>query len=97
MTFEETMKKAKDSLQSLLTAENTETVTGLVADFDNLSAEYKKRGEKIGELQDTLVKYVRGTAFNSPSGDDPAGGDTKSIDDIISDSLDKVLQNQNKK
>ena len=97
MTFEETMKKAKDSLQTLLTADNTEAVTGIVADLDSLNAEYKKRGEKIGELQETVVKYVRSTSFGTPSGDDSENGGTKSIDDLISDSLEKSLKNKKKR
>lgn len=97
MTFEETMKKAKDSLQTLLTADNTEAVTGIVADLDSLNAEYKKRGEKIGELQETVVKYVRNTSFGTPSGDDSENGDTKSIDEIISDSLEKIIEKQKEK
>ena len=92
--FENIIKKAKETLQTLLTAENTESVTGLVNDLDSLSAEYKNRGDKLGELQETLVNYVRNTAFSEPSGDDDDG--PKTIDDILSESLEKVLQNQKK-
>lgn len=93
-TFNETINEAKKGLKELLTADNTESVTAIDTLLDTLAAEHKKSSEKIGELQETIVKYVKGTAFNSPEDDDPAGAETKSLDDIIASSLKDVLKNQ---
>ena len=96
MSFNEELKKAKDSLKTLLTADNTETVTGIDAVLDSLSAEHKKAEDKIGELQETVVKYVRNTSFKTPSEEDPAEGDTKNLDELLSDTLDKIIEKRSK-
>lgn len=95
MNFNEEMKKAKDGLKALLNADNTEAVTGLVAVLDSLSAEHKKTVDKVGELQETVVNYVKNTAFNSPSGEDQPD-ETKSLDDLLADELEKIIQKQKK-
>ena len=94
MTFSEQVKSIKEKLKGMLTADNTELITGLDSDIDALSAEYDKRGKYISDLQETVVNTVKKTGFKTPADDDPADGGTKSIDEIIAEATEKILKKE---
>lgn len=92
--FEDLYKELNDGLSELLTADNTDTITKLKTSLDNIKDSHESQETEIKGLKDKMVDIVRNTSFKQEPPqidiDEP-----KSLDEIMSDELNKILAKQN--
>ena len=79
MKFDDSMAKIKALFKENLTADNTEQITAMDKEVDNMHEEFNKLKEDYSKLQDKYVDLVKNTAFkdvdsNSNEGSEPQIG-----------------------
>lgn len=95
MSFKETHTQIKEILKNSLTADNTEVITKLAQQVDELESEYNKLSEENVKLKDTIVENVRNTTFKEePNTEDPS--QTKSLDEIMLEEANKIVNERKK-
>ena len=79
----ELTNKIKEQLKELLTAENTEAITSIVAELDAIEQKHQATIEENGRLKDKIVDVVKGTTFSQPSESNIEPDRPLSIDEAI--------------
>ena len=65
--FNDIIDQVKQLLKDSLTAENTELITRIDKQVDNIVSAHKETEEKLSETQDKLLEVVKETSFKSES------------------------------
>ena len=95
MSFKETHTQIKEILKNSLTADNTEVITKLAQQVDELESEYNKLSEENVKLKDTIVENVRNTTFKEePNIENPS--ENKSLDEIMLEEANKIVNERKK-
>ena len=95
MSFKETHTQIKEILKNSLTADNTEVITKLAQQVDELESEYNKLSEENIKLKDTIVENVRNTTFKeTPEIENPA--QPTSLDEIMLEEANKIVEERKK-
>ena len=85
--------KAKEGLKGLMTPENADIIAGIVAQLDEAEKEHKNLQEQNQGLKDKYVDIVSSMTFpEKPS--ENIEPQQKTMDEIINDNLQKVIQNR---
>ena len=71
MDYSEAINNLKESLKSLMTAENTEQITKAVSQVDELEKLHANDTKEITSLKDRIVEVVKNTSFKDVSKDNP--------------------------
>ena len=98
MTFKEIINSVKDLLKEHLTADNTEFISKVDKELDNLSTTHEETEKELSSVKDKLVDVVKNTSFKKEDSQEEDVSDTKgamSLDEAIESSL-KEIQNQRK-
>lgn len=93
--FKKVLDTTREKVNSLVNADSPTTqieeVSGIGKELDNLSSEYDKLAEENRKLKDMVINQVKATGFKATGGEDnPAGGE-RSLDDIILEASNKLL------
>lgn len=87
------LEEAKTGLKALMTPENADAIAGIVAHLDEAEKEHTTLQEQHQGLKDKYVDIVSNMTFPEKPKDNDIG-ETKSMDDIINDNLNKVIANR---
>ena len=97
--YEESIANLKAKLNSLLTAENTETITKAVSELDELAKIHADDEKEKVSLKDRIVDIVRNTSFK----DDVKGGasdrltdEPKDMEVSIRENVANIIKNRKK-
>lgn len=83
MKFDDSMAKIKALFKENLTADNTEQITAMDKEVDNMHEEFNKLKEDYSKLQDKYVDLVKNTAFKDVDSNSNEGSEPLSIDDAL--------------
>lgn len=94
-TIQEMMSEIKAQLKDGLTSESStdevQRVTNIDSMLDNLMEETQKLQKEYNDLKDLYINQVKSTGFKPTNSHDDIGIDeTKSLDDILNDELNKI-------
>ena len=99
--YAELMAKIKGHLKEQITSDSSkeqiDTITALDKELDELNNEHEKLVSENSSLKDSLIESVKNTGFkvNGKEIDDiGTSGETKSMDDIMSEELAKITAKQ---
>ncbi len=85
--------KAKEGLKALMTPENADAIAGIVAQLDEAEKEHKNLQEQNQGLKDKYVDIVSSMTFpERPT--ESIEPQQKTMDEIVSENLQKVIQNR---
>lgn len=93
--YNEITESFKDLLKQNLTADNSEVITQLSTKLDELKQEHEKLEEENSQLKDKYVEYIKATNFKETPKDEVLD-EPKSLDDIITDSVNKIINERTK-
>ena len=96
---EDSIKNLKETLNSLLTAENTDTITKAVSELDELAKIHADDEKEKVELKDRIVNLVRNTSFKDEGGKDSPDKltpEVKTIEKAIEDNVAKIIKERKK-
>lgn len=102
MKFEESISKLKSSLQGLLNNESStqfiESISSLDKQIDEVVVAHETTAKELQDTKESFVKYVKEVGFTKPSADsNPVEPQTpKSLDEIMKDSLIKIIKEEKK-
>lgn len=85
--------KAKEGLKALMTPENADAIAGIVAQLDEAEKEHKNLQEQNQGLKDKYVNIVSSMTFPERPTDN-IEPQQKTMDEIVSENLQKVIQNR---
>lgn len=101
--FEEIMAKTKGHLKSLITKESTQEQISQISEadksIDDLQKAYDEKNAECEDLKNRFIEAVKNTGFKvngSSNSDDGTQEETKSLDEIMQEELDKVVKNKMK-
>ena len=89
----EGINKAKEGLKALMTPENADAIAGIVAQLDDAEKENKNLQEQLTGLKDKDVDIVSNMTFPEKPKDN-IEPQTKSLDEICQEQLQKVINNR---
>ena len=89
-TYKEIANDIKSSLKNMLTADNTDAITSLDKQIDELIEQHKAQENEIAEVKDKLIDVVKNTSFKTASKDAEIGAQDKSLDEILTEELNKI-------
>lgn len=97
MTFEETMKKVKDSLKDIMTKDGIndkelEKFTELNSQVDELDKSHKELVESHSKMKDKYIDAI--TNYGTKQTPEEVGGSPRSMEDIAKDILAKDHANK---
>ena len=87
------LEEAKAGLKALMTPENADAIAGIVAHIDEAEKEHTNLQEQHQGLKDKYVGIVSNMTFPDKPKDN-VDGETKSLDEIMNDNLNKVIANR---
>lgn len=96
--FEKLMAETKGLLKDLLKSdsskEDIEKVTAIDKSLDSLTEENNKQETELKDYKEMLLNQVKNTGFsvNGKQPDDSGVSETKDLDSVINESLNKVIQ-----
>ena len=97
MGYKDSIKGLKETLNSLLTADNTEQITKAVSVIDELEKIHDNDEKEKVALKDRIVDIVRNTSFK----DDGTGGksekltdEPKDLDESIKENVANIIKNR---
>lgn len=79
MSFEEYLSSLKKRLESLMTADNTETITSAVKDLDELNKLHGETTNEVSSLKNKIVDIVKGTTFHDVKPQDNPAETTEGV------------------
>ena len=91
--FNDIIDQVKQLLKDSLTAENTELITRIDKQVDNIVSAHKETEEKLSQTQDKLLEVVKETSFksenepNQPEGTQP---EIPSLDKAFDDAFAEI-------
>ena len=94
--FEEKYNEFKEFLKGSLTGDNVDFITTLTTHLDELNTEHKSVEQENSSLKDKIVEYVKNTTFKEPPKEETHNED-KSIDEILTESIDDIIANRKEK
>lgn len=86
----------KESINGESTVEEVNKVSEMDKSLDQVMEEYNKLQQDYDSLKDSYIEQVKSTGFK-PTGsedDDIGVGDTKSLDDVMMEELNKEIQRE---
>ena len=86
--------EAKTGLKALMTPENADAIAGIVAQLDDAEKENKNLQEQLTGLKDKYVSIVSNMTFPEKPKTDGIEPQTKSLDEIVNENLEKVIANR---
>ena len=93
MTFKEQVNALKQKISAKITAdstpEETEEVTGLVAEIDALDSAYNELETEHAKTKSALVRMVINQGSSDKPSDDTDGSKPKTIDECVAEELAK--------
>ena len=93
--FKNAYDKIKSFLASSLTAENTDEITKLSKDLDDMQDAMEKEEQDHLATKDKLVDYVKSTSFSKKTPDDiPEDDSPKSMEEAEEIALKQLLDNR---
>ena len=87
------IEEAKAGLKALMTPENADAIAGIVAHLDEADKEHTTLEEQHQGLKDKYVGIVSNMTFPEKPKNE-VGDEQKSLDDIMTDNLNKVIANR---
>lgn len=69
MTFDELITKIKEDLKSMLNKDNTEVITKLDKNIDELVVSHQAVEKKLSDTVDLYINQMKSTGFKTPQGD----------------------------
>ena len=91
--FNDIIDQVKQLLKDSLTAENTELITRIDKQVDNIVSAHKETEEKLSQTQDKLLEVVKETSFKSENEPNQPKGtqeETPSIDKAFDDAFAEI-------
>ena len=94
--YDELMAQAREELKNLLTADNSEQITKVVATLDELANTHKQTTDENSNLKNKIVDIVKGTTFERQSEDANAYEPQKalSVDEALEQATKEILKNR---
>lgn len=93
MTFKEQIDALKQKFSSKITAESTpeetEEITGIIADIDALDSSYNELDQEHAKTKSALVRMVVNQGSGDKPKDDTDGSKPKSIEECVAEELNK--------
>lgn len=68
--FDEIITEIKETLKANLSADNTEVITKLDKNIDDLVESHQATQKKLNETQELFINQMKETGFKTPQGDD---------------------------
>ena len=90
----ETKTQLKELLDKNPSQEQINAITSLDKSLDVLNEQYNEKVDEVNSLKDTLIESVKSTGFKVASSQNDDSGieqNQKSMDEIMSEELDKIL------
>lgn len=69
-TFNDLIKEIKETLKTNLNKDNTEVITKLDKNIDELVESHKATEDKLSETQDLFINHMKEVGFKTPQDDD---------------------------
>lgn len=93
---EDSIKNLKDTLNSLLNADNTEQITKAVSELDELAKIHADDEKEKVELKDRIVNLVRNTSFKDEKGgtQEKLVEEPKDLDESIKENVANIIKNR---
>lgn len=88
--FEESINNLRASLRELVNTDNAEALAKVDKIIDDAVVAYNATDEELREAKNTIVDYVKNTSFKTPPQDDIPDMESKSLDDIMLEELNKI-------
>lgn len=103
MDFKQLLGETKTQLKGMLTKDSSQEQIKVISELDkkldSLSEAYETKEKEISSLKDDLIESVKSTGFKvNGSQNDDSGVDQnqKSMEDIMTEELEKIVAKQNK-
>lgn len=96
MDYRDRTKTLKDLLNSLLTADNTDTITRAVSELDELEKIHESDETEKLHLKDRIVDIVKNTSFKEENkvSESKLVEEPKDIDTALSENLAQIIKNR---
>ena len=101
--FEKLLNETKVQLKGMLDNNPSQEQINAIADIDkkldSIGEAFKGKQEEVNSLKDNLIEAVKGTGFKvTGSEHDDSGADQnqKSMDEVMSEELDKIIAKRTK-
>ena len=96
MGYKDSIKGLKETLNSLLTADNTEQITKAVSVIDELEKIHDDDEKEKVALKDRIVDIVRNTSFKDEKGGTPEKlvEEPKDLDESIKENVANIIKNR---
>ena len=91
--FNDIIDNVKQILKDNLTAENTDLITKLDKEVDNIVSAHKETEDKLSQTQDKLLEVVKETSFkseNEPNQAEDTQEETPSLDKAFDDAFAEI-------
>ena len=91
--FNDIIGNVKQILKDNLTAENTDLITKLDKEVDNIVSAHKETEDKLSQTQDKLLEVVKETSFKSesePNQPEDTQKETPSLDQAFDDAFAEI-------
>lgn len=92
--FNSAYEKLKSFLADSLTAENTDKITSLSSELEDMKQEMDKEELDHRETKNKLVDYVKNTSFKQESKIDPVDDTPKSFEDAKRIAMENLIKNR---
>ncbi len=89
--MEKELAKIKGLLKELINDENATKIAEIGAELDSAESEYKKLNNDYSGLKDSYIEVVKNTTLASKPKDDTIPEETKDLDTIMKEALEKVV------
>ena len=88
----ETKALLKNSITTESSKEQIDQVAKIDSQIDGLNKAYEELDKEYESLKDSYLEQVKNTGFKSNEADNDISGETKSLDEIMSEELQKITQ-----
>lgn len=94
--YDELMTQAREELKNLLTADNSEQITKVVATLDELANAHKQTTDENSNLKNKIVDIVKGTTFEKQSEETGSFEPQRalSLDEALKQAEKEILKNR---
>ena len=89
--MEKELTHIKELLKGIINDTNANQIADISKDLDSLENEHKTLQESHSKLKDDYIDIVKNTSLKGASNDDITPPAQKSLDDIMTESLQKVV------
>lgn len=94
--FNNAYEKLKAFLADSLNGDNTDKITSLSKDLEEMKSEMEREEKDHKETKNKLVDYVKNTSFKQDSPSDPVDESPKSLKEAQEIAMKQLLENRKK-